>query len=73
MFESKSLRQEECDLEIQEIDGEAQLAKNSLARDINEWYEVPADVDVGLVCPPFYMELYKPPKVTIFGAVDVEL
>lgn len=61
-------------MEIQDIDGEATIARNSQARDLNEWYEVSTgQIDIGLTCPPFYMELYKPPRVSVFGAVDVEL
>ncbi|ODN02412.1 Leucine-rich repeat-containing protein 34 [Orchesella cincta] len=73
LFESKILYKPECDVELQEVDGLGLIARNSQARDMNEWYEVPAKIDLGLVCPPHYLEVYRPPKTTIFGATDVDI
>ncbi|CAL8110532.1 unnamed protein product [Orchesella dallaii] len=73
LFESNTLYKPECDVELQEVDGQGVIARNSQARDVNEWYEVPAKIDLGLVCPPHFLELYRSPKTTVFGATDVDI
>lgn len=64
LFASGSLVQAECDVQTQEIDGELMIGKNSQARDLNSWYDVPIPKDMEFTCPPFYKEVYSAYKIS---------